>query len=329
MDFVATFIFWLVPTTLYFGPSILAVCRNHYRTKQIILVNLLLGWTIVGLFVTFAWALSSTRDRKTQSLEDPPTDFSEILFRNRNIVRQPDGGAIIYPGLLAEEAYWLNGAEFKTYLQMRADEARRNFPRGLLIFMAGVGPFLAFRQWMGPEHGTAPALVVFSALVLIIAIWELALRPRRQFRNAFPKAPRTKDPIRKKRKVLAGLIAFDPSICFGATLLCGGLIASSSAAHFLQGPQLILRAHDGAIFLMGFAILGGGFLFYGHLAWHHLVFLCRHRRTPAQLDLDELGTGVKPTRKPASTQAASGTAGPETPSAQDLAAALRYGLRES
>ncbi len=329
MDFVATFVFWLIPTTLYFGPSIVAVCRNHYRTKHIILTNLLLGWTIVGLFVAFSWALSSTRDSKTESLEDPPTDFSEIHFRNRNIVRQPDGGAIVYPGLLAEEAFWLNGAEFKTYLQMRADEARRNLPRGLLIFMAGVGPFMAFRQWMGPEHGTAPALVVFSALVLIIAIWELALRPRRQFRSAFPTAPRTKDPIRKRRKVLAGLVAFDPSICFGATLLCGGLIVSSSAAHFFQDTQLILRAHDGAIILMGFAILGGGFLFYGHLAWHHLVFLCRHRRTPTQSDLDELGTGVKPTRKLANTQADTDSTASDTPTAQDLAAALRYGLREN
>ncbi len=329
MDFVATFIFWLVPTTLYFGPSILAVCRNHYRTKHIILTNLLLGWTIVGMFVAFSWALSSTRDRKTESLEDPPTDFSEIHFRNRNIVRQPDGGAIVYPGLLAEEAYWLNSAEFESYLQMRADEARRNFPRGLLIFMAGVGPFMAFRQWLGPEHGTAPALVVFSALVLIIAIWELALRPRRQFRAAFPKAPRTKDPIRKKRKILAGLVAFDPSICFGATLLCGGLIASSSAAHFFQDSQLILRAHDGAMILMGFAILGGGFLFYGHLAWHHFLFLCRHRRSPTQSDLDELGTGVKPTRKLASAQTGPDSAGSGTPTAQELAAALRYGLREN
>lgn len=329
MDFVTTFVFWLIPTTLYFGPSILAICRNHYRTKHIILTNLLLGWTIVGLFITFSWALSSTRDRKSESLEDPPTDFSEIHFRNRNIVRQPDGGAIVYPGLLADEAYWLNGAEYKTYLQLRADESRRNFPRGLLIFMAGVGPFMAFRQWMGPEHGTAPALVVFSALVLIIAIWELALRPRRQFRNAFPKAPRTKDPIRKKRKILAGLVAFDPSICFGATLLCGGLIASSSAAHFFQDSQLILRAHDGAIILMGFAILGSGFLFYGNLAWHHLIFLCRHRRTPKQSDLDGLGTGVKATRTLANTQTETNATENEMPTAQDLAAALRYGLREN
>ena len=93
METLTTIIYWLIPTTIYFGPSIIAVCRHHYRARYIILANLLFGWTIVGLFVTFAWSLSSTRRTNNASIDSPPTDFGERLFHNRNIIHQPDGGA--------------------------------------------------------------------------------------------------------------------------------------------------------------------------------------------------------------------------------------------
>lgn len=332
METLTTIIYWLIPTTIYFGPSIIAVCRHHYRARYIVLANLLFGWTIVGLFVTFAWSLSSTRRTSDDSFEALPTDFGERLFHNRNIIRQPDGGAIVYPGYLSEEAYWLDASDFTKYLAMRVEESRRNFPRGLVLLIGGSGFFLGFRQWMGSEHGTAPALVLFTALVMAVAAWDLVVRPRREFLSQFPKAPRAKDPIRKHRKLLATLVAFDPIICIGATALCSGLIVSFLAAMVMQSSAVTLRAHDGAMLLLGLTILSGGAAYYGHLAWHHLVFLIQNRRTPTQSDLQALGTGVKPAKSshganmpPAEVHRGHS----RSASGRGLAAALRLGLRES
>ena len=331
MDFVVTFVFCLLLATLYLGPSIVAVCRHHFRTPHIIAVNILLGWTIVGLFWAFVWALSSTRPRSKDGTDALSTDFAERLFQNRNIVRQPDGGAIVYPGLLADEAYWLSAPDFRTYLQMRAQEAHRNFPRALIILISAGGLFLAFREWMGLEHGMAPAILLFIAITLFVTAWDLVFRPRRKFLAAFPKAPRTHDPIRQQRKTLAGMVAFDPLICVGATALCFGLIVSLTASLLFGTQQPQLRAQDGAMLILGFTILSVGGTFYGHLAWHHLRFFMKHRRAPTQDDLDTLGTGV---RAPGLATAMASPVVSSMPapsnggrSSRGLAAALRSGAR--
>jgi hypothetical protein len=324
LEFAVTVVFWLLFATLYLGPSIVAICRNHYRTPHIVAVNILAGWTIVGLFWAFSWALSTTRAPAEMPLNELSTDFAERLFQNRNVIRQPDGGAIVYPGLLADEAYWLGAADFRNYLEMRSDESRRNFPRALIILIGSAGFYLGFRQWMGPVHGTAPALLAIIAFTLVVSAWDLVFRPRRQFLAAYPKAPRTQDPIRPHRKTLAGLVAFDPAVSFGATILCFGLIASLTISLLTGNQQPLLRSQDGAMLILGFAILGASGAFYGHLAWNHVRFFATHRRTPKQSDLDALGTGVKP---PQPVAAGAGSAAGAGHSARGLAAALRLGAR--
>ena len=332
MEFVVTFVFWLLLATLYIGPSIVAVCRHHCRTPQIIAVNILLGWTIVGLFWAFVWAFSSTQKSSSDDTDRLPTDFAERLFQNRNVVRQPDGGAIVYPGMLADDAFWLGATDFKTYLQMRARKSHRNFPRALIILISAGGLFMGFREWMGIEHGMAPAILLFIAFTLFVTAWDLVFRPRRIFLAAFPKAPQTHDPIRHQRKTLAGLVAFDPLVCLGATMLCFGLIASFTASLLLGTQQPQLRAQDGAMLVIGFAILSVGGVFYGHLAWHHMRFFMTHRRTPDQSDLDALGTGV---RAPgvATNVGAPGTSGRSPANggraSRGLAAALRAGAKRT
>jgi hypothetical protein len=331
-DFVVAFVFWLLFATLYLGPSIVAVCRHHHRTPFIVAVNVLLGWTIIGLFWAFAWALSSTRPEFRASAKALPTDFAERLFQNRNVVRQPDGGAIVYPGLLADDAYWLGAKEFHRFLEMRGEDSRRNFPRALLMVIFGAGLYMVFRQWMGPEHGTAPAILSIITFTLSITAWDLVFRPRRRFLTAFPRAPRTRDPIRRQRKTLAGMIAFDPMLCFGATVLCFGLIASFALSLWQGTESPALRSQDGAMLILGFAFLIVGGWFYGHLGWHHLLFYSKFRRIPTQADLDALGTGVKPAKSIASVATpVANNAGPPAirrRSSRGLAAALRHGARQ-
>ena len=289
MEVLATFVFWLVPATIYFGPSIVAITRSHYRTRYIIAVNLLFGWTVVGLFLAFAWALSSTRPVRKDKIGEPTTDFGERLYQNRNIVRHRDGGATVYPAYLTDEAYELTAQELPHFYRMREVAARRNYPRGLIILLSCIGLFIGFRMWLGPEHGTAPALLTSTALAFLIASWDLIIRPKREFRAQFPKAPRaTNDPSRRKRRILAALIAFDPLICTGATLLCLGLIVSTALQAALYPHPITLRAHDASILLTGVSILIGSCAYYGHLTWHHLLFFVKNRRRPTQDDLEDL-----------------------------------------
>ncbi|TKB53372.1 superinfection immunity protein [Ferrimonas aestuarii] len=47
----------LVASLLYFLPSILAAKGGHERFRLIMLINVLLGWTIVGWLASLIWAV--------------------------------------------------------------------------------------------------------------------------------------------------------------------------------------------------------------------------------------------------------------------------------
>lgn len=50
----------LVGGALYFIPTIVALMRDHRSKGGIIVLNILLGWTLIGWVVSLAWAASST-----------------------------------------------------------------------------------------------------------------------------------------------------------------------------------------------------------------------------------------------------------------------------
>lgn len=48
---------------VYFLPTLVAVVRGHPRALAIGLLNLLLGWTLLGWLAAAAWALLGARRR--------------------------------------------------------------------------------------------------------------------------------------------------------------------------------------------------------------------------------------------------------------------------
>ena len=44
---------------MYFLPSILAFARNKRDTTAIVLLNLFLGWTMIGWVVALVWAVKT------------------------------------------------------------------------------------------------------------------------------------------------------------------------------------------------------------------------------------------------------------------------------
>lgn len=43
----------------YLLPSVLAVSRNHKNAAPIVVINILLGWTLIGWVVSLAWSLTN------------------------------------------------------------------------------------------------------------------------------------------------------------------------------------------------------------------------------------------------------------------------------
>ena len=51
--------FLLFAIALYFAPAIIAAMRNTHDATAILLLNVFLGWTVVGWFVALLMALCS------------------------------------------------------------------------------------------------------------------------------------------------------------------------------------------------------------------------------------------------------------------------------
>jgi hypothetical protein len=47
----------------YFLPSVIAAIRGHHNAVAIIVLNLLLGWTLIGWVVALVWAFTAVERR--------------------------------------------------------------------------------------------------------------------------------------------------------------------------------------------------------------------------------------------------------------------------
>lgn len=46
----------LLVCSLYFIPTVIAFRRNHGKIVAIYLINIMLGWTVIGWFLVLFWA---------------------------------------------------------------------------------------------------------------------------------------------------------------------------------------------------------------------------------------------------------------------------------
>jgi hypothetical protein len=57
----ATIIFFPAAIALYFSPTIIAATRRHPAASGVALINLFLGWTVLGWAAALMWAYSGLR----------------------------------------------------------------------------------------------------------------------------------------------------------------------------------------------------------------------------------------------------------------------------
>jgi threonine/homoserine/homoserine lactone efflux protein len=68
----------IVLLVIYFVPAIVASVRKHRQTMAIVVLDLFLGWTLLGWVAALVWAC--TADTKTIAPKKPPAIWQVALF---------------------------------------------------------------------------------------------------------------------------------------------------------------------------------------------------------------------------------------------------------
>lgn len=72
LAFVAMLVLIGMAGSLYLAPTIVAFGREHHQKASILVVNLFLGWTLIGWVVAFAMAVGTTHPKP------PPPHYGEV-----------------------------------------------------------------------------------------------------------------------------------------------------------------------------------------------------------------------------------------------------------
>jgi hypothetical protein len=59
----------VVGGVLYLAPTFLSAARGHHNSTAIFLLNLFLGWTVIGWVAALVWAATAVR---SEPVDDPP-----------------------------------------------------------------------------------------------------------------------------------------------------------------------------------------------------------------------------------------------------------------
>ncbi len=57
-------IIFVISLFVYFLPTTFAEVRKHTKTSSIFVINLFLGWTLIGWVICLAWSLSENNNKK-------------------------------------------------------------------------------------------------------------------------------------------------------------------------------------------------------------------------------------------------------------------------
>jgi len=78
---------WAVSIAIYFLPAIVAGRRHHHNFGAIFVLDLLLGWTLIGWVVALVWACTQTYPRGHSRSDLPPewsADYDKAQWSARD-----------------------------------------------------------------------------------------------------------------------------------------------------------------------------------------------------------------------------------------------------
>ncbi|MEX5587074.1 superinfection immunity protein [Pseudomonas urmiensis] len=86
----------------YFPPTIVAWIRQHPNRVSIFLLNLLLGWTVIGWFVALIWSASAIRRNR---VDEPSTPAARPAAENDSYRRLEQLADLKERGHLTQEEF--------------------------------------------------------------------------------------------------------------------------------------------------------------------------------------------------------------------------------
>ena len=84
---------------LYFLPSIIAMVKSKSNTAAILVLNLFLGWTIIGWIVALVWAVSANNIRNQPIIVN--NSVQQTDSRSNAVETKPSGGHAIHESKVA------------------------------------------------------------------------------------------------------------------------------------------------------------------------------------------------------------------------------------
>lgn len=103
---VALVVFF-VAVIIYFLPALIASTRTHPNSSSIMLLNVFLGWTLIGWVVSLAWSASSVAKQPSDSSDQviDPDRYAKL----ERISLLKEKGVLTDPEFQAEKAKILEG----------------------------------------------------------------------------------------------------------------------------------------------------------------------------------------------------------------------------
>ena len=80
----------IVLLVIYFLPAIIASVRSHRQTMAIVVLNLLLGWTLIGWVVAIVWACTADTNKTKARLSPEEAGYA---FRRMLLGSKKPGGS--------------------------------------------------------------------------------------------------------------------------------------------------------------------------------------------------------------------------------------------
>lgn len=101
-------IIFFVGVAIYFLPSFNASSRKHSNTSSIFLLNLFLGWTLLGWVAALVWSASSIK-RGSEDLPKAPTGQEDAYEKLEKLASLKEKGHITADEFDREKAKLLGG----------------------------------------------------------------------------------------------------------------------------------------------------------------------------------------------------------------------------
>jgi len=87
MDVVVLFILVIAGIVIYLLPTYIAGARHHHQSTPIFLVNLFLGWSLLGWVVALIWSMSAVRPELSKELTKKCPACAETIMKDAKVCR--------------------------------------------------------------------------------------------------------------------------------------------------------------------------------------------------------------------------------------------------